>query len=174
LCLRPDLTIPVALDYLTSPAAGGSAGYCYLGPGFRQRGDLPGEFLQAGIESFGRQDQAAADARKPALRVGACAHYALRTADTRRGDVALSAARAGALDLPPAWRRRLVKDFNRKANLASDLDALVRDAAHERPPYQGVLAALAGSDPAAAHDLVTDPVAHSRLSNVGRRSRHAN
>ncbi|MFL5107107.1 MAG: ATP phosphoribosyltransferase regulatory subunit, partial [Xanthobacteraceae bacterium] len=38
LCLRPDLTIPVALDYLSSPSAGGPAGYCYLGPVFRQRG----------------------------------------------------------------------------------------------------------------------------------------
>jgi len=170
LCLRPDLTIPVALDYLTSPAAGGSAGYCYLGPVFRQRGDLPGEFLQAGIESFGRKDQAAADAEMLALGLEACAHYGLATPDIRMGDVALFAALVGALDLPPAWRRRLVKDFNRKANLASDLDALVRDAAHERPPYQGVLAALAGSDPAAAHDLVTDLLSISGISTVGGRS----
>src|SRR5215475_8336145 len=31
LCLRPDLTIPVSCDYLTSPQAGKPAGYCYLG-----------------------------------------------------------------------------------------------------------------------------------------------
>src|SRR5512144_2743602 len=52
LCLRPDLTIPVARDYLASPQAGSAAGFCYLGPVFRQRGSLAGEFLQAGIESF--------------------------------------------------------------------------------------------------------------------------
>src|SRR5829696_9123609 len=45
LCLRPDLTIPVALEYLSSPSAGGPAGYCYLGPVFRQRGATAGEFL---------------------------------------------------------------------------------------------------------------------------------
>src|SRR5215831_1862271 len=51
-CLRPDLTIPVSRDYLASPLAGRPAQFCYLGPVFRQRGDGPAEFLQAGIESF--------------------------------------------------------------------------------------------------------------------------
>src|SRR5712691_12855978 len=37
LCLRPDLTIPVSRDYLASPAAGKTAGFCYLGPVFRHR-----------------------------------------------------------------------------------------------------------------------------------------
>src|SRR5262249_28950861 len=64
----------------------------------------------------------------------------------------------------------LVKDFNRKANLASDLDRLVRETAHKRPPYQGVLAALAGSDPQGAHALVTDLLAIAGISTVGGRS----
>src|SRR5690349_1515987 len=59
LCLRPDLTIPVSRDYLASPQAGKPAGFCYLGPVFRHRNDQPAEFLQAGIESFGRSDKAA-------------------------------------------------------------------------------------------------------------------
>src|SRR5271155_1472392 len=54
LCLRPDLTIPVSRDYLASPLAGKAAGYCYLGAVFRHREAAPSEFLQAGIESFGR------------------------------------------------------------------------------------------------------------------------
>src|SRR5438477_8167003 len=54
LCLRPDLTIPVSRDYLGSPRAGRAEGYCYLGPVFRHRSQEPSEFLQAGIESFGR------------------------------------------------------------------------------------------------------------------------
>jgi len=32
LCLRPDLTIPVARNYLTSSRAGQPAGFSYLGP----------------------------------------------------------------------------------------------------------------------------------------------
>src|SRR5690242_20762367 len=67
LCLRPDLTIPVARDYLASPRAGQPAGFSYLGPVFRYRGGAPSQFLQAGIESFGRQDRAAADAEMLAL-----------------------------------------------------------------------------------------------------------
>src|SRR3981189_3736245 len=37
LCLRPDLTIPVARDYLASPAAGQPGGFSYLCPLFRYR-----------------------------------------------------------------------------------------------------------------------------------------
>ena len=59
LCLRPDLTIPVSRDYLASARAGEPAGFCYLGPVFRQSEEGPGEFLQAGVESFGRTDPAA-------------------------------------------------------------------------------------------------------------------
>src|SRR5579872_5968336 len=47
LCLRPDLTIPVARDYLASPRAGQAAGFSYLGPVFRYRGGAPSQFLQA-------------------------------------------------------------------------------------------------------------------------------
>src|SRR5262245_65074464 len=43
LCLRPDLTIPVACDYLASATAGQPAGFCYLGPVFRQRTGQSGE-----------------------------------------------------------------------------------------------------------------------------------
>src|SRR6201996_3878918 len=67
LCLRPDLTIPVSRDYLASPQAGKPAGYCYLGAVFRHRHGAGCEFLQAGIESFGRADKAAADAEMLAL-----------------------------------------------------------------------------------------------------------
>ena len=62
LCLRPDLTIPVARDYLASSAVGQPAKFCYLGPVFRDGEGASGEFLQAGIESFGRADTAEADA----------------------------------------------------------------------------------------------------------------
>src|SRR5215469_7535169 len=92
LCLRPDLTIPVALDYLASPAAGRAAKFCYLGPIFRQRADGPAEFLQAGIESFGRADTAAADAETLALAIEATAHYGLAAPVIRMGDVGLFSA----------------------------------------------------------------------------------
>jgi ATP phosphoribosyltransferase regulatory subunit len=170
LCLRPDLTIPVSRDYLASPRAGEAVGYCYLGPVFRHRGDAPAEFVQAGIESFARRDTAAADAEMLSLGLEATAHYGITAPEVRMGDVGLFGALIAALDLSPAWKRRLVKDFNRAGSLADDLDRLVSAAAIERPEYQGVLAAMAGSDPKAAHALVTDLLSIAGINAVGGRS----
>ena len=169
-CLRPDLTIPVSRDYLASPAAGRPAGFCYLGPVFRHRSDGAAEFLQAGIESFGRPDKAAADAEMLSLGLDATAGYGLSQPDIGTGDVALFASLVAGLELPPAWKRRLIKDFNRKTNLAQDLDRLVLGGNNARPEYQGVLAALAGSDPKGAHALVTDLLSIAGINAVGGRS----
>jgi len=170
LCLRPDLTIPVSRDYLASPAAGRAQGFCYLGQVFRHRQNESSEFLQAGIESFGRPDIAAADAEMLTLGLDTTAHYGLAAPDIRIGDVGLFAALIAALDLAPAWKRRLIKDFNHKTSLAQDLERLTISASHARPEYQGVLAALAGSDPKGAHALVTDLLSIAGISAVGGRS----
>jgi len=170
LCLRPDLTIPVSRDYLASPLAGKPADFSYLGRVFRHRADGNAEFTQAGIESFGRTDIAAADAEMLALGLETTASYGLPAPEMKTGDVALFAALIAALDLAPAWKRRLIKDFNRKANLAQDLERLVLGGNNGRPEYQGVLAALAGSDPKGAHALVTDLLSIAGISAVGGRS----
>jgi ATP phosphoribosyltransferase regulatory subunit len=170
LCLRPDLTIPVARDYLASPRAGQPAGFCYLGPVFRYRGGRPSEFQQAGIESFGRQDRAAADAEMLALALEATATFGVTQVDIRTGDVALYAALIDALDLYPVWKRRLMKDFNRKITLEQDLERLTLATGAARNEYEGVLAALAGSDRKAALALVTDLMTIAGTTNVGGRS----
>jgi ATP phosphoribosyltransferase regulatory subunit len=169
-CLRPDLTIPVARNYLSSTAAAGPASFCYLGPVFRDSGAGSGEFLQAGIESFGRADKAAADAEALALGIEATAHYGVAAPRIIAGDVALFAAMIAALDLAPAWKRRLLKDFNRKATFAHDLERLTLTGHQKRNEYQGVLAALANSNPKAAHALVTDLLSIAGKSAVGGRS----
>jgi ATP phosphoribosyltransferase regulatory subunit len=170
LCLRPDLTIPVARDYLASNRAGQPAGFCYLGPVFRYRSGCPSEFQQAGIESFGRQDRAAADAEMLALALEATTTFGLADVDIRTGDVALFTALIDALDLYPVWRRRLIKDFNRKISLEQDLGRLTLATAAARNEYEGVLAALAGSDRKAALALVTDLMSIAGATNVGGRS----
>jgi ATP phosphoribosyltransferase regulatory subunit len=181
LCLRPDLTIPVSRDYLASRAAGKAQGFSYLGQVFRHRQNESSEFLQAGIESFGRPDIAAADAEMLALGLDTTAHYGLARPDIRIGDVGLFAALIAALELAPAWKRRLIKDFNHKTSLAQDLERLTPTLpspasgeglarGHAPPEYQGVLAALAGSDPKGAHALVTDLLSISGISAVGGRS----
>jgi ATP phosphoribosyltransferase regulatory subunit len=168
-CLRPDLTIPVARDYLASAAAPQPASFCYLGPVFRD-GGASGEFLQAGIESFGRADKAAADAEALALGIEATAQYGLATPRIVIGDVALFAALIAALDLAPAWKRRLLKDFNRKMTLAQDIERLTLASGQKRNEYHGVLAAFANANPKAAHALVTDLLSIAGKTAVGGRT----
>jgi ATP phosphoribosyltransferase regulatory subunit len=170
LCLRPDLTIPVARDYLASGKAGQPAGFSYLGPVFRYRGGQPSEFLQAGIESFGRLDRPAADAEMLALAIEAANAFGLTEVEIRTGDVALFTALIDALDLYPVWRRRLIKDFNRKISLEQDIERLTLATASTRNEYEGVLAALAGSDRKAALALVTDLMTIAGTTNVGGRT----
>jgi ATP phosphoribosyltransferase regulatory subunit len=170
LCLRPDLTIPVSRDYLASANAGKPAGFCYLGPVFRHRDNGSAEFVQAGIESFGRADTAAADAEMLALGLEATTLYGLQAPEIRMGDVGLFSAFIAALDLAPAWKRRLTKDFNRKSSLKHDLDQLTIATANGSQEYQGVLAALANSDPKGAHHLVTDLLSIAGIAAVGGRS----
>src|SRR6201995_3851213 len=109
LCLRPDLTIPVARDYLASAKAGKPAGFSYLGPGFRFRCGRPSEFLQAGIESFGRQDRAAADAEMLALALQATTTFGVDEGEICTGVVALVNALIDALKLYPVWRRWVIQ-----------------------------------------------------------------
>src|SRR6476661_6266427 len=170
LCLRPDLTIPVARNYLASGRAGQPAGYSYLAPVFRYRGGKPSEFLQAGIESFGRKDRAAADAEMLALALEATSAFGLTDVEIRTGDVALFNALIDALQLYPVWRRRLIKDFNRKVSLTDDIERLTLATAPGRNEYEGVLAALAGSDRKAALALVTDLMSIAGTTNVGGRT----
>jgi ATP phosphoribosyltransferase regulatory subunit len=170
LCLRPDLTIPVARAYLASPEAGQPAGFSYLGPVFRYRWGRPSEFLQAGIESFGRQDRAAADAEMLALALQAVAAFDVADVEIRTGDVALFNTLIDALDLYPVWRRRLTKDFNRKVSLEQDIERLTIASSTPRNEYEGVLAALAGSDRKAALALVTDLMSIAGTTNVGGRT----
>jgi ATP phosphoribosyltransferase regulatory subunit len=168
-CLRPDFTIAVSRDYLASALAGMPANFCYLGPIFRQLDNGPGELLQIGVESFGRRDIAAADAEMLSLGLDACAQFGIASPEIRMGDIMLFSSLVGALDLAPAWKRRLIKDFNRKASLTQDLEQLTLGAVN-KPEYQGVLAALAGSDPKAAHALVTDLLSIAGITAVGGRS----
>ena len=137
---------------------------------FRYRGGSPSEFLQAGIESFGRQDRAAADAEMLALALEATSAFGLKDVEIRTGDVALFTALIDALNLYPVWRRRLIKDFNRKVSLTDDIERLTLATAPGRNEYEGVLAALAGSDRKAALALVTDLMSIAGTTNVGGRT----
>jgi ATP phosphoribosyltransferase regulatory subunit len=104
------------------------------------------------------------------LGLEAAAEYGVTQPEIRMGDVGLFTALVDGLDLAPAWKRRLIKDFNRAGRLERDLDLLAVRAGAVRAEYQGVLAAMVGSDPKAARALVTDLISIAGISPIGGRS----
>lgn len=167
-CLRPEYTIPVALDHIAS-ARTEPAAYAYAGPVFRMRAGEPGEFAQAGLESFGRDDVSAADAEIMALTIEAAAGLGLAAPRIAMGDVALLNALLDGLAVPPGARRRLmravVQGRGAEAVAALDAPAAPGDAAHA-----GLLKALEGQDPNAAKAFVEDVLSIAGISTVGGRS----
>ena len=166
-CLRPEYTIPVCLDYLASPQAGGAAAFSYNGPVFRYRDNALSEFWQAGLESFGRSDREAADAEILTLALGAVTVAGQQHLNVKIGDVALFTSLLEALDLPPAWRRRITRAHSQGKGLDSIVTAKINGTGTD---HSGVLAALEGVDHQGAHALVEDLLAIAGISSVGGRT----
>ncbi len=170
MALRPEFTIPVARLHLESAEAGRRAAYSYCGPVFRLRTGETGEFVQAGIESFGRTDIAAADAEIVALALEAVeAADGPADADLRLGDVGLFTALTAALALPPAVLRNLKRAFAQGALSTANLAALSAPVT-TTGEHAGLLAALSGQDPRAARAFVEDLLKIAGISSGGGRS----
>lgn len=163
-CLRPEFTIPAARAYIAHGLQG-RADYAFVGPVFRLRTDAPGEFIQAGLESFGRTDVDAADADMLALAMETESALGARNLSIRIGDVGLSTALLAALDLPAAVLRRL-----RQSGLQRLASAETRPVGNGLAGYQGVLNALKGADPAEARAFVKDLLSIAGLKAVGGRT----
>ena len=166
LCLRPEYTIPVCRQYLASPECGRPAGFSYCGPVFRLRRDGPGEFVQAGIESFGRQDREAADAEVLALSLEAAALVSPSRYETSIGDAGFFSDLLDALAIPAQWRRRITRGLAQGKSLAGVLDA-PRNGSID---HSGVLAALEGVDRKGARALVEDLLQIAGIQSVGGRT----
>ncbi len=152
LCLRPDLTVPTCRIYLDRDAAGTSAQrFCYSGPIFRyQPQHAPKanarEMRQAGYESFGAPDRAAADADVLITTIAALRDAGLRDFDLRMGDLGLLHAILDALAMPGRWRQRLAHQFWRRDAFHSELKRLVSWPAASAEGIDATL--LAKLDPA--------------------------
>lgn len=166
LCLRPEYTIPAARAYLASPAAGRPAAFSYCGPVFRLQAGASGELWQAGLESFGRTDIAAADAEILALSIDAVERTGTRLASVAIGDAGLVSALLDAIELPPLWRRRLKRGLEK----GQGIEAVLRGAPARGREHSGLLAALAGADGKDAHALVTDLLSIAGIATGGGRS----
>ncbi|HEY1736701.1 MAG TPA: ATP phosphoribosyltransferase regulatory subunit, partial [Methylovirgula sp.] len=166
-CLRPEYTIPVCEHYLRSAEAGAPAAYSYCGPVFRFREDGPSEFLQAGIENFGRSDREAADAEILGLALETVNAVAPAKLVLRIGDAAIFRALVEALDVSPQWRRKIIRGYAAEKNPDAIFAVNGNGSAQD---HAGVLSALEGVDRQNARALVEDLLAIAGISTVGGRS----
>ncbi|MBN9064397.1 MAG: ATP phosphoribosyltransferase regulatory subunit [Rhizobiales bacterium 65-9] len=167
-CLRPEFTIPLARDQVASATPRERRDASYAGPVFRHRPGESGEFLQAGVESFGRADREAADAESLVLALEACGRAGLASPFVMTGDAGLFADLLSALSLTDAAARRLKRAF-----ATGRLSELVRSPEAETeaaPAYAGLLSAIEGQDPKAARAFVEDVLKIAGIAQVGGRS----
>lgn len=132
LCLRPDLTVPVARLYLErNPAAESRARYCYNGSAFRFQPDgddliNPREFRQAGLEIIGAQERERTEAEVTGLVCRAVEAAGLTDYKIRMGDLGLFHALLEKLDITQRWRNQISENFWRK----DEFHALLSRLAH--------------------------------------------
>jgi ATP phosphoribosyltransferase regulatory subunit len=165
MCLRPEYTIPVCRRHLE--AGQSRADYCYLGPVFRQRVGESGEFLQAGIESIGREDISPADADVIGLALDGLALYRTGPLEVRIGDMGLLDALMRALHVPTPTRRRLLRDI---AAGRPPGEILAPEPRASGSDHAGLLAAIEGQDPRAARAFVEDVLSIAGIARVGGRT----
>ncbi len=181
LCLRPDLTIPVALAVLEAFKAGPGAptAYRYDAPAYRyaSRAErVPIEIRMVGQERYADADPVAAEAETlaTALSCVAAGAPASRTQHknfragvrVRLGDAGALSCLVDALDLPPAVaepiRRGLVGHVHDQAGAAS------KDGASETG-LSALAEALSGLSPERAAQAVRDMYALAGVEAVGGR-----
>ena len=164
LCLRPEYTIPVCLQHLSHHRTEPS-GYAYGGPVFRMRPNESGEFLQAGLESIGRADAAAADAEILGLALEGLERIGGSAPTVKIGDMGLLHALIDALGVAPAAKRRVIRAIVSGQGLASLSET---DAGSQE--HAGLLAAIEGQAPQAAKAFVEDILSIAGIASVGGRS----
>jgi len=131
-CLRPDFTLPIAIDHIANGAATPAA-YGYLGPVFRQRTDGPAQFDQGGLELLALPDADAALDQVIGFARAVTGIYGVTAPTVRVGDIDLFETVLAACDMPDVWRPRVRARFGHPEAMAALLDRL----ANPRPPMAG-------------------------------------
>ena len=167
LCLRPELTIPICRHHMDTGAPARGANYGYLGPAFRFRPGETGEFLQAGIESIGRQDRLAADAEVMALSASLATAGGLGDPAITLGDSAIFMAFVEGVGLAPRAARRLRRALGSRERVELALADVTAPASDDQP---AMMAALASGDPDEARALVEELMGLARIQPVGGRT----
>jgi len=131
-CLRPDFTLPIAIDHIAAGAETPAA-YGYLGPVFRQRADGPSQFDQGGLELLALPDADAALERVIAFARAVTDLYGVTAPNIRMGDIDLFETVLKACDMPDVWRPRIRARFGHPQAMAALLDRLE----HPKSPSAG-------------------------------------
>lgn len=173
LCLRPDLTVPLARMCLQSAQKGRGTKLSYYGPAFRsvERSDgKAAQFLQAGIERMGGAEAPGeADAEVFALIHAAVRREGARNTTVHFGDLGLFAAFADSLDLPETWRGRLKRRFRSPA-ATHDLLARCTGPADGMRGMDALLTALSHLSEEEARAALRDILNIAQIDSVGGRS----
>lgn len=131
-CLRPDFTLPIAIEHIATGATTPAA-YGYLGPVFRQRADGPAQFDQGGLELLALPDADAALTRVIAFARSVTDLYGVAAPKIRMGDIDLFETVLAASDMPDVWRPRIRARYGHPEAMAALLDRL----ADPKPPHAG-------------------------------------
>ncbi|MCP5037051.1 MAG: ATP phosphoribosyltransferase regulatory subunit [Rhodobacteraceae bacterium] len=170
LCLRPEFTIPLCLYHLAE-AGLKPRRYGCLGPVFRQWRNGRGEFLQGGIEDFGRSDVVNADIDCLADAHGCLEALGAGTTHTLLGDQSVFEAVVAALGLPQGWQTRLVRAFGDEQQLATHVSRLTNGASKTSSSMESDLLALINAGKVAAVEkAVADKMATASLPVHGGRT----
>lgn len=132
-CLRPDFTLPIAIEHLKSGAATPAA-YGYLGPIFRQRADGPAEFDQAGLELLASPDAGAALDQVIAFARAALDVYGIARPAIRVGSIGLFETLLARSDMPEVWRPRIRARFGHRQAMSRLLTRLAGPHKSEAGP----------------------------------------
>jgi len=175
LCLRPDLTIPVARLYMERhPGADIPARYCYNGPAFRHQpaNDAlrPREFRQAGIEFFGSGDFERAEVEVLSLVHNALSDAGLSGFTLQIGDLGLFRGLLDTLGLPERWRLRLMNSFWRPQAFQATLEQLCAGGAAAGRPEDDLARRLPTEDRDAAEMAVGDYLGENDVALIGTRT----
>jgi ATP phosphoribosyltransferase regulatory subunit len=169
-CLRPDLTIGVALAHIE---AGHRAGrYLYEGKAFRvapQGSGRAEEFLQIGLEAYGGADHAQSDAAMAGLAWRAAVAGGRNDLFVEMGDIALFRQFLDALGLPRALAVRLERAFRRPRSLRAELERAMGDGS-PGPQHGQVSEMLARLPEAEAAKALEELWALAGVQPVGGRS----
>lgn len=165
--LRPDLTVPAALDFAACPSA--ARRYLLDGVAFRAPGPgdhRPPEFRQIGFEWFGDLQRLESDIAAVRLTLDALAAAGAPAKIVRFGDPSLYQAALAATPLSPSWRRRFASAFGRPQRL----ERLFLEAQQAfSPPHPALSAALKSAPADASEQAIAELFAIAGFDLVGAR-----